>query len=130
MTDKETCPFKGTKEPVCDRAYDKLEKNIGHIPVFFKELAGTNKEMHDAVLKLDNYIWSDGELSRQEKKLIAVSIAAALRDDHALAAQLQGAKNLGITLNQIDEALRVTFMLSGMPAYVAGKTAAERIYRS
>ncbi|HJJ41429.1 MAG TPA: carboxymuconolactone decarboxylase family protein, partial [Methanocorpusculum sp.] len=84
---------------------------------------------HDAVLKLDSYIWADGLLSRKQKKLTAISIAAAMRDSHALHAQLQGAKNLGITLGEVDEVLRVTFMLAGMPAYVYGKTAAESIYR-
>ncbi len=109
--------------------HSDLEKKIGHVPVFFRGLADSDPAMHDAVLKLDSYIWADGVLSRKQKKLTAIAIAAALRDDHALAAQLQGAKNLGVTMGEIDEVLRVTFMLAGMPAYVHGKTTAESIYR-
>ncbi|HJJ47813.1 MAG TPA: carboxymuconolactone decarboxylase family protein [Methanocorpusculum sp.] len=109
--------------------YRELEKIIGHVPVIFKDLAQTDAGMHDAILKLDSFIWSDGKLSRTDKKLIAVAVAAALRDNHALNAQLHGAKKLGISLEEIDEALRVSFMLSGMPAYVSGKTAAEKLYR-
>ena len=106
-----------------------LEEKIGHVPIFFRNLADSDPTMHDAVLKLDSYIWADGLLSRKQKKLTAISIAAAMRDSHALHAQLQGAKNLGITLGEVDEVLRVTFMLAGMPAYVYGKTAAESIFK-
>lgn len=107
---------------------DMLEENIGHVPVFFKELSETDPVMHDFALKLDNYIWADRVLSRKEKKLTAVAIAAALRDDHALKAQLIGAKKLGIKIEEVDEVLRVAFMLSGMPAYVHGKAAAKKVF--
>ncbi len=109
--------------------HSQLEKNIGHVPVFFKNLADSDPAMHDAVLKLDNYIWADGNLTRKEKKLIAIAIAAAMRDDHALHAQIQGAKNLGVTVAEMEEALRVAFMLSGMPAYVYGKSAVDAAFR-
>ncbi|HJJ35607.1 MAG TPA: carboxymuconolactone decarboxylase family protein [Methanocorpusculum sp.] len=109
--------------------YADLKGKIGHVPQAFKDLAASSPEMHDAVLALDSFVWADGALSRKEKKLIAVSIAAALRDTHATRAQLMGAKNLGITLEEVDEALRVAFMLSGMPAYVQGKSAAEEIFK-
>ena len=115
------------KEDV-SKNHAKLEKNIGHVPKVFKALAASNPQMHDAILELDNFVWADGALSRKEKKLIAVSIAAALRDTHALRAQLAGAKALGITLDEADEALRVAFMLSGMPAYAQGRSAAEEVF--
>lgn len=108
----------------------ELEQNIGHVPVFFRELANSDPQMHEAVLKIDNYVWADGNISRKNKKLMAVAIAAALRDDHALKAQLAGAKKLDISIEEIDEALRVSYMLSGMPAYVHGKYAANETYKS
>ena len=55
----------------------ELEKNIGHVPVFFRDLAESDPGMHEAVLKLDNYIWADGALSRKQKKLMAIAIAAS-----------------------------------------------------
>lgn len=115
------------KEDV-SKNHAKLEKNIGHVPKVFKALAASNPQMHDAILELDNFVWADGALSRKEKKLIAVSIAAALRDTHALRAQLAGAKALEITFDEVDEALRVAFMLSGMPAYAQGRSAAEEVF--
>jgi len=83
--------------------------------------------MHGMVLASDQHIWDDGLLSRKTKKILAIAIAAALRDQHAVRAQLAGARNLGISKGEIEEALRVTFLLSGMPAYVYGKAAMEEI---
>ena len=113
-------PTKGMKE---------LEKKIGKVPVFFKEMMKTAPDMHGMVLAFDQHVWDDGLLSRKTKKILAIAIAAALRDQHAVRAQLAGAKNLGVSKGEIEEALRVTFLLSGMPAYVYGKAAMEEIMK-
>ena len=104
-----------------------LEKKIGKVPKFFKELTVNEPEMFNLVMRFEQHIWDDGALSKKTKKLIAISIAAALRDQHAVHAQLAGAKNLGVTKAEIEEALRVTFLLSGMPAYVYGKAQLDEI---
>ncbi|MCX6686836.1 MAG: carboxymuconolactone decarboxylase family protein [Methanoregula sp.] len=106
-----------------------LEKKIGKVPQFFKELCDKDPEMFEMVMKLEEHIWDDGKLSRKTKKLIAIAIAAALRDQHAVRAQLAGAANLGVTKEEVDEALRVTFLLSGMPAYVYGKAQLDEIMK-
>jgi alkylhydroperoxidase/carboxymuconolactone decarboxylase family protein YurZ len=106
-----------------------LEKKIGKVPKFFKELTENDPEMFNMVMKFEEFIWDDGALSRKTKKLIAISIAAALRDQHAVRAQLSGAANLGVTKEEVDEALRVTFLLSGMPAYVYGKAQLDEVMR-
>ncbi|HVP24442.1 MAG TPA: carboxymuconolactone decarboxylase family protein [Methanomicrobiales archaeon] len=105
----------------------ELEKKIGKVPVFFQELMKTQPDMHEAILAFDQHIWDDGALSRKTKKILAISIAAALRDQHAVQAQLAGAKRLGVSPDEIEEALRVTFLLAGMPAYVYGRAAMEKI---
>ncbi len=105
----------------------ELEKKIGKVPVFFRELMKTQPDMHGAILAFDQHIWDDGALSRKTKKILAISIAAALRDQHAVQAQLAGAKRLGVDPDEIEEALRVTFLLAGMPAYVYGRAAMEKI---
>lgn len=106
-----------------------LEKKIGKVPKFFKELTTNDPEMFDLVMKFENHIWDDGKLSKKTKKLIAIAIAAALRDQHAVRAQLAGAANLGVTKAEVEEALRVTFLLSGMPAYVYGKAQLDEVMR-
>jgi 4-carboxymuconolactone decarboxylase len=106
-----------------------LEKKIGKVPKFFKELTTKEPEMFNLVMRFEEHIWDDGKISKKTKKLIAIAIAAALRDQHAVRAQLAGAKNLGVTKGEIEEALRVTFLLSGMPAYVYGKAQLDDVMK-
>src|SRR5512136_1651223 len=104
-----------------------LEKKIGKVPKFFKELTVNEPEMYNLVMRFEQHIWDDGNLTKKTKKLIAIAIAAAMRDQHAVRAQLAGAKNLGVTKAEVEEALRVTFLLSGMPAYVYGKAQLDEV---
>ncbi len=112
-----------------DEKLKDLEEQIGKVPKIFKELEQTDPELFKGVMGLDQWIWADGALSKQTKKIIAVCIAAAMRDRHAVRAQMAGAPKLGIKKAEMDEALRVTFLLAGMPAYVYGKTAEEEFLK-
>lgn len=102
---------------------------IGKVPKFFKDLAEKDPMMYDMVMKLEGHIWDDGVLTRKTKKLIAIAIAASLRDQHATRAQLMGAANLGVKKQEVEEALRVAFLLAGMPAYVYGKAQLDEIMK-
>jgi alkylhydroperoxidase/carboxymuconolactone decarboxylase family protein YurZ len=119
------------KKPVAMKGSEKklntLEKKIGKVPKFFKELTIKEPEMFNLVMRFEQHIWDDGKLSKKTKKLIAIAIAAAMRDQHAVRAQLAGAKNIGVTKGEVEEALRVTFLLSGMPAYVYGKAQLDEV---
>jgi 4-carboxymuconolactone decarboxylase len=106
-----------------------LEKMIGKVPKFFKELTVNDPKMFEMVMKLEGHIWDDGALTRKTKKLIAIAIAASLRDQHAVHAQLIGASKLGISKEEVEEALRVSFLLAGMPAYVYGKTQLDEVMK-
>jgi 4-carboxymuconolactone decarboxylase len=119
------------KKPVAMKGSAKqlktLEKKIGKVPKFFKELTTKEPEMFNLVMRFEQHIWDDGKISGKTKKLIAIAIAAAMRDQHAVRAQLAGAKNIGVTKGEVEEALRVTFLLSGMPAYVYGKAQLDEV---
>lgn len=115
--------------PASGRGLKKLEKSIGQVPKFFRELTETEPEMFKMVMRFEQHIWDDGALSKQTKKLIAIAIAAALRDQHAVRAQLAGAAKVGVTKAEVEEALRVTFLLSGMPAYVYGKAQLDEVMK-
>jgi 4-carboxymuconolactone decarboxylase len=106
-----------------------LERMIGTVPKFFKELTVKDPKMYEMVMKLEGHIWDDGALTRKTKKLIAIAIAASLRDQHAVHAQLIGASKLGISKDEVEEALRVAFLLAGMPAYVYGKTQLDEVMK-
>ncbi|MEI7433947.1 MAG: carboxymuconolactone decarboxylase family protein [Methanomicrobiales archaeon] len=108
---------------------DELEKKIGKVPKFFRELTENDPVMFDMVMKLEGHIWDDGALTKKTKKLIAIAIAASLRDQHAVHAQLIGAESLGVTKKEVEEALRVAFLLAGMPAYVYGKAQLDEVMK-
>ena len=129
MVKKVTVMKKGTGKKNTAKDLKDLEKKIGKVPKFFKELTVKEPEMYELVMRFEKHIWDDGKLSRKTKKLIAIAIAAALRDQHAVRAQLAGAANLGVTKEEIEEALRVTFLLSGMPAYVYGKAQMDDVMK-
>ncbi|MHC1626981.1 MAG: carboxymuconolactone decarboxylase family protein [Methanoculleaceae archaeon] len=112
-----------------DEELRKLEEKIGKVPKIFQELKETAPEMYQSVMGIDQMVWADGALSSKTKKVIAIAIAGALRDDHAVRAQMAGAKSLGATREEIEEGLRVAFLLAGMPAYVYGRTALEEIFQ-
>lgn len=106
-----------------------LERMIGKVPKFFKELTVNDPKMYELVMKLESHIWDDGALTRKTKKLIAIAIAASMRDQHATHAQLIGAANLGVSKKEVEEALRIAFLLAGMPAYVYGKTQLDEVMK-
>ena len=116
-------------EKKTEKELKELEKKIGKVPKFFRELTEKEPKMYELVMRFEGYVWDDGTLTRKTKKLIAIAIAAALRDQHAVRAQLAGAKNLGVTRAEVEEALRVTFLLSGMPAYVYGKAQMDEVMK-
>jgi alkylhydroperoxidase/carboxymuconolactone decarboxylase family protein YurZ len=107
-----------------------LEKKIGNVPGIFTELTTNDPAMYNLVIRMEDHIWDDGKLSKTTRKLIAIAIAGALRDQHAVRAQLMRAANLGATKTEVEVALRVTFLLSGMPAYVYGKTQLDEIMKT
>jgi 4-carboxymuconolactone decarboxylase len=112
-----------------DEKLKELEGKIGKVPLIFQQLKDLDPELYKSVMGLDQMVWKEGAISKKTKKLIAVAIACSMRDRHALRAQMAGAKHLGITMAEMDEALRVTFLLAGMPAYVYGKAAAEEMLK-
>jgi alkylhydroperoxidase/carboxymuconolactone decarboxylase family protein YurZ len=130
---KATVKKSPSTKPVAMKGAEKdlktLEKKIGKVPKFFKELTTKEPGMFNLVMRFEQHIWDDGKISSKTKKLIAIAIAAALRDQHAVRAQLAGAKNIGVTKGEVEEALRVTFLLSGMPAYVYGRAQLDEVMK-
>jgi 4-carboxymuconolactone decarboxylase len=108
-----------------EKQLKELEEKIGKVPKIFAELKTVEPDLYEKVMGIDQMVWADGALSKQTKKVLAIAIAAALRDRHAVRAQMAGAKSLGVKKEQIEEGLRVAFLLAGMPAYVYGKAALE-----
>lgn len=122
-------PKKTAAKPGKEKDLKSLEKKIGKVPKFFRDLTTKEPEMFDLVMKFEQHIWDDGAITKQTKKLIAIAIAASLRDQHAVRAQLAGAAKLGLTKDEIEEALRIAFLLAGMPAYVYGRAQLDDVMK-
>ncbi|MEN6610163.1 MAG: carboxymuconolactone decarboxylase family protein [Methanoregulaceae archaeon] len=122
-------PKKTVVTPSKEKDLKSLEKKIGKVPKFFRDLTTKEPEMFDLVMKFEQHIWDDGAITKQTKKLIAIAIAASLRDQHAVRAQLAGAAKLGLTKEEIEEALRIAFLLAGMPAYVYGRAQLDEVMK-
>ena len=100
--------------------------------VFFGEgMARTKTEYPDlykAIVGLNEAAYTGKKLDYKTQKLIAIGINAAASDDRATKKQMMsGMKELGITKDEIVDALRVVLLTSGMPAYTKGMKALGEI---
>ena len=90
--------------------------------VFFGEgMAKTKKEypeLYNAIVTLNEAIYTGKSLDYKTQKLIALGINAASSDDRATKKQMMSAmKEFGITKDEIVDVLRVVLLTSGMPPF-------------
>ena len=45
-----------------------LEKKIGKVPEFFKELTVNDPAMYNLVIKMEDHIWDDGKTHKEDKE--------------------------------------------------------------
>ena len=93
--------------------------------VFFGEgMARTKSEypdLYNAIVGLDEAIFSGKALDYKTQKLIAIGINACTSDETATKKQMiSGMKELGITKEEIVDVLRVVLLTSGMPPFTKG----------
>ena len=60
---KTSAAKKGTEKKL-----SSLEKKIGKVPKFFRELTTKEPEMFNLVMRFEQHIWDDGKLSKKTKK--------------------------------------------------------------
>ena len=61
-----------TKKPVVRKGTAKelkgLEKKIGKVPKFFKELTANDPDMYNLVMKFEGHVWDDGRAREEDKE--------------------------------------------------------------
>ncbi len=78
-------------------------------------------DIYDAILKLDESVFSGKELDYKTQKLIAIGIVASKGDMEGTKKQMKSGMNqLGITKEEIADVLRVVLLTSGMPPFNKG----------
>ncbi|WP_456372040.1 carboxymuconolactone decarboxylase family protein [Methanocaldococcus sp.] len=75
-------------------------------------------DLYDVIVKLNDVAYTGKVLDYKTQKLIAIAIVAAKCDEIATKKQMiSGIKELGITKEEIIDALKVVLLTSGMPAF-------------
>ena len=76
-------------------------------------------DIFDAIVGLNETVFSGNALDYKTQKLIAVAITASNADDRAIEKQIRSAINeLGATKDEIMDVLRIVLLTSGMPPFV------------
>ena len=83
-----------------------------------RELEEEYPDLYDLVTDLNKVVWEGKVLDYKTQKLIAIGITASHADPRATKKQMRSAiEVLGITKEEIVDALRVVLLTSGMPAF-------------
>lgn len=93
---------------------DRISKNIA-------ALAKENSDVFKGFQQMSKAAISDGALSAKQKELIALSIGVAQRCDGCIGFHVQNLIKMGVTREEVVEALGVNVYMGGGPAlmYVA-----------
>ena len=75
-------------------------------------------DIYDAVVGLNETVYTGKSLDYKTQKLIALGITAASSDDRAVEKQMRSAvKEFGATKDEIMDVLRMVLLTSGMPPF-------------
>ncbi len=93
-----------------------------------KKIRSDYPEIYDAIIKLNDAVYTGKALDYKTQKLIAIGIAASRCDESATDRQMRSAiKELGVTSDEIVDVLRVVLLTSGMPSFTKGMRILEEI---
>ncbi len=95
-----------------------------------KKIRSDYPEIYDAIIKLNDAVYTGKALDYKTQKLIAIGIAASRCDENATDRQMRSAiKELGVTSDEIVDVLRVVLLTSGMPSFTKGIRILEDIQK-
>ncbi|HNS71578.1 MAG TPA: carboxymuconolactone decarboxylase family protein [bacterium] len=78
-------------------------------------------EIYEAIVKLDEAVFTGRALDYRTQKLVALGITAARADESATKRQMMSGMNeFNITKDEIVDVLRVVLLTAGMPAFNKG----------
>ena len=85
-------------------------------------------EIYEAIVKLDEAVFTGRVLDYRTQKLVALAIVASRADESATKKQMISAMNeFGITKDEIVDVLRVVLLTSGMPSFNKGMRLLDEI---
>jgi len=85
-------------------------------------------EIYEAIVKLDEAVFTGRALDYRTQKLVALGITAARADESATKRQMMSGMNeFNITKDEIVDVLRVVLLTAGMPAFNKGMRILDEI---
>ena len=104
---------------------DKFKTLTQNTSTHLKTLRAGIPEVMQAFGGLNKAVSKDGALSEKTKELIAYAIAVSLRCDDCLGFHAQALVRLGVTKEEVQEALSVAMLMGGGPAVMYAAHAME-----
>ena len=88
-------------------------------------LVGTRSKVYKAFLDMEEAAFSDGELAKKHKELIAVGISVVIDCESCMQWHIEQAVQAGANEKEVLEAIEVGIEMGGGPATVSARFALE-----
>jgi AhpD family alkylhydroperoxidase len=102
---------------------DKLRRISRERKVAHEKLLSLDSKTYAAFLEMERAAFTDGDLPKQVKELIALGISVVINCESCMQWHLEEAVKAGATQQQVLEALEVGMEMGGGPATVAARFA-------
>lgn len=109
-----------------DEDFEKIEKIIKDRKIAHGYLM-KNSDVYDAFTKLEEKAFSDGELKKKYKELIAFGISLVINCESCMEWHVHEALKSGATKKEVLEAIEVGIEMGGGPATVSSRFALKVI---
>jgi AhpD family alkylhydroperoxidase len=106
-----------------DEDREKIEKIVKDRKVAHKIFLSKNSKVYKSFLDLERKTFSDGNLKKMPKELIAVGISIVINCESCLEWHIKEALNSGASEEQVLEAIEVGIEMGGGPATVSSRFA-------
>jgi alkylhydroperoxidase/carboxymuconolactone decarboxylase family protein YurZ len=97
-----------------------------HLPPFVQQLESRDPELYEAVKKVTEVAMSPGALDDKTKTLIALALDAYIGAERGVMVLAGRARDLGATEQEISEALRISYSVSGSRCLAASAGAFQK----
>lgn len=95
---------------------DKLEEMSKRRAKAHAELLKLNSKVYNAFLEMEKVTFSDGDLTKQIKELIAIGISVVINCESCMQWHIEQAAKTGASKRQVLEAVEVGIEMGGGPA--------------
>ncbi len=92
-------------------------------PAFIEKMECHDQDFGDQMRGLSNMVMTDGALSAKTKMLMTLLGEAVLHREQGVKIVSGVARNVGATEAEINETIRLAFLLGGLPALAVGSLA-------